>query len=246
MAVKDEALIGLKIPNHVAFIMDGNGRWAKEKGKKRTAGHKAGSNALKVICRDASDMGIKYVTVYAFSTENWERPKEEVDFLMNLLRQYLKDSLKTCKKDNMRVRVIGDRIGLPQDMVDSINHMEAVSAQYTGLNLQIALNYGSRDEIIRAVKRFSADVAAKKENPETLNAELFSQYLDTNGIPDPDLMIRTSGELRLSNFLLWQLAYAEFYFTDKYWPDFNKDDLAQAIINYNSKERRFGGLKHED
>lgn len=243
---QDFSLKDCIIPNHIAIIMDGNGRWAKEKGKKRTAGHKAGSNVLKKICKDAYDIGVKYVTVYAFSTENWQRPKEEVSFLLNLLRQYLKDSIKNSKKDNMRVRVLGDKSGLPIDIIKDIEELEKESKKHTGLNLQIALNYGGRNEIIRGVQKISADFKEEKVNINEIDENLFSSYLDTKDLPDPDLMIRTSGEMRLSNFLLWQLAYSEFYFLDKYWPDFKKEDLINAIKNYNKKERRFGGLINED
>lgn len=241
-----KVLKGCVIPRHIAFIMDGNGRWAKERGKKRTWGHKEGSNVLKKICRDAYQIGVQYVTVYAFSTENWQRPDEEVDFLMDLLRQYLKESIKTCKKDNMRVRVIGDKGGLPLDVQNTINELEIESSEYSGLNLQIALNYGGRDEILRAVKRMANDINNNIASINNIDEEIFSSYLDTKDIPDPDLMVRTSGEIRLSNFLLWQLAYSELYFTHKYWPDFKKEDLIEAILIYNKKERRFGGLKDED
>lgn len=241
-----KVLKGCVIPRHIAFIMDGNGRWAKERGKKRTWGHKEGSNVLKKICRDAYQIGVQYVTVYAFSTENWQRPDEEVDFLMDLLRQYLKESIKTCKKDNMRVRVIGDKGGLPLDVQNTINELEIESSEYSGLNLQIALNYGGRDEILRAVKRMANDMNNNIASINNVDEEKFSSYLDTKDIPDPDLMVRTSGEIRLSNFLLWQLAYSELYFTHKYWPDFKKEDLIEAILIYNKKERRFGGLKDED
>ncbi|MBC7960071.1 MAG: isoprenyl transferase [Vallitaleaceae bacterium] len=230
------------IPTHIAIIMDGNGRWAKEKGKKRTFGHKEGSNNLKEICKDAYHLGVKYITVYAFSTENWQRPVEEVDYLMELLRQYLKESVKTSKKDNMRVRVLGERKGLPKDVLEAILNLEAASKDHTGLNLQIALNYGSRNEIIRSIQQILSDVQSGAINLEAINEEMFAHYLDTKDIPDPDLMIRTSGEIRLSNFLLWQLAYTEFYFVDKYWPDFRKTDLENAILFYNQKERRYGGI----
>lgn len=240
------SLDGCTIPKHIAIIMDGNGRWAKERGKKRTWGHKEGSKVLQNICRDANDLGVEYVTVYAFSTENWQRPQEEVNFLMDLLRQYLKDSIKNSKKDNMRVKVIGNKEGLPVDVLDRIDELEAASKSYTGLKLQIALNYGGRNEILRAVQGFTKDVIENKITIDTLDESIFSLYLDTKDIPDPELMIRTSGEVRLSNFLLWQLAYSEFYFTNKYWPDFKKDDLVEAIIFYNKKERRFGGLSSED
>lgn len=240
------SLEGCTIPKHIAIIMDGNGRWAKERGKKRTWGHNEGSKVLQNICRDASDLGVEYVTVYAFSTENWQRPRDEVNFLMDLLRQYLKDSIKNSKKDNMRVRVIGNKEGLPVDVLNRIDELETASKNHTGLQLQIALNYGGRNEILRAIKHFAQDVIDHKIMLDMLDESLFSGYLDTKEIPDPDLMIRTSGEIRLSNFLLWQLAYSEFYFTNKYWPDFKKADLIEAIISYNKKERRFGGLSSED
>lgn len=238
-------LQGMTIPTHIGFIMDGNGRWAMEKGKTRTAGHKAGSDTLKSICKAAYDIGVKYVTVYAFSTENWKRPQKEVDFLMNLLRQYMKDSVKESKKNNMRVRVIGDRTGLPEDIQDSIIKMESSSQHHTGLNLQIALNYGSRNELLRGIKHLTQDVTDGKVTIDEIDEALFSSYLDTSDIPDPDLLIRTSGEIRLSNFLLWQLAYTEFYFTPLYWPDFDKQALMDAVIAYNKKERRYGGLIDE-
>ncbi len=234
------------IPRHIAFIMDGNGRWAKARGKKRTFGHKEGSNVLKTICRDAYEIGVEYVTVYAFSTENWQRPDEEVDFLIDLLRQYLKESIKTCKRDNMRVRVIGNKVGLPLDVQNTIKTLEVESSVHSGLNLQIALNYGGRDEILRACKKMAEDMNNNSFTMNNVDEDVFSNYLDTKNIPDPDLMIRTSGEIRLSNFMLWQLAYSEFYFTDKYWPDFQKEDLINAIKIYNKKERRYGGLKDED
>lgn len=240
------SLEGCLIPKHIAIIMDGNGRWAKEKGKKRTWGHREGSKVLQNICKDAYDLGVEYITVYAFSTENWQRPDEEVNFLMELLRQYLKDSIKNSKKDNMRVRVIGKKEGLPEDIINKINELENASMNYTGLKLQIALNYGGRDEILRAINQYVKDVKINDNVIDNIDEKSFSEYLDTKGIPDPELMIRTSGEIRLSNFLLWQLAYSEFYFTNKYWPDFNKNDLIEAIIDYNKKERRFGGLSSED
>lgn len=234
------------IPRHIAIIMDGNGRWAKEKGKRRTAGHREGSKVLKEICRNAKDFSVEYITVYAFSTENWKRPKEEVAFLMDLLRQYLKESISSSKKDNMRVKVIGEREGLPQDIIDRIIELEQASKNNTGLTLQIALNYGGRNEIIRAIKKIAGDYKNDSIVLESINEDSFSRYLDTSDIPEPELMIRTSGEQRLSNFLLWQLAYSEFYFTDKYWPDFKKEDLEDAIIFYQNKERRFGGLTNEN
>lgn len=242
MGKMNSTLKDCNIPRHIAYIMDGNGRWAKSRGKLRTAGHKEGSNTLKEICRASYELGVEYVTVYAFSTENWSRPEDEILFLMDLLRQYLKESLKTCKKDNMRVRVLGDRSKLPQDIVESIDKLEKESAKYTGLKLQIALNYGGRDEIVRGIRKLLSEVEEGKVTPEDIDEITFSQYLDTKDIPDPDLLIRTSGEIRISNFLLWQLAYTEFYFTNKYWPDFTKEDLVEAILAYQSKERRFGGI----
>lgn len=237
-----DELNGLKVPEHIAIIMDGNGRWAKAKGKKRTAGHKAGSDNLKKIARAASDMGVKYLTVYAFSTENWKRPLEEVSFLMGLMRQYLKESIKNAKKDNMRVRVLGRREDLEPDIADAMNRLEEASAGHTGLSLQLAINYGGRDEIIRGIKSF---MAASEDDFE-LTEENFSDYLDTRGIPDPELMIRTSGEIRSSNFLIWQLAYTEYCFVDCFWPDFREEDLVNAICDYNKVDRRFGGLSDED
>lgn len=234
-----ERLEGLKIPNHIAVIMDGNGRWAKAQGKKRTAGHKAGSDNLKKIARAASDMGVKYLTVYAFSTENWKRPHEEVSFLMGLMRQYLKESIRNAKKDNMRVRVLGRRDEMDKDIGAAMDKLEEASKEHTGLNLQLAINYGGRDEIIRGIKTF---IEAKKEDDSlVLSEESFSTYLDTKDIPDPELMIRTSGEIRSSNFLIWQLAYTEFCFVDKLWPDFSQEDLVDAILSFNKVERRFGG-----
>lgn len=238
-----ENLKGLKVPEHIAVIMDGNGRWAKARGKKRTAGHKAGADNLKKIARLASDMGVKYFTVYAFSTENWKRPKEEVSFLMGLMRQYLKESIKNAKKDNMRVRILGDREGLDQDIAEAMDRLEDASKSYTGLNLQLAINYGGRNEIIRGVNTFME--AKRSDESLLLSEDNFSQYLDTKDMPDPELMIRTSGEIRSSNFLIWQLAYSEFCFVDKFWPDFSEEDLLSAIYHYNKVDRRFGGLTNE-
>ncbi len=231
------------VPRHVAIILDGNGRWAKKRMLPRNAGHAAGSKNVEKICEAAWNMGIEYVTMYAFSTENWSRPKEEVDALMKLLESYLKDCIKTSKKNNMQVRVIGDISRLEPQLQDRIRELEEVSAQNTGLHFQVALNYGSRDEITRAVRKMAEDVKNGELAPETISDETITDYLDTKGIPDPDLMIRTSGEQRLSNYLLWQLAYAEFYFTDVLWPDFNKKELEKAVEFYQKRDRRFGGLK---
>ena len=233
---------GRKIPQHIAIILDGNGRWAKAKGMPRNYGHTAGAKNVETVCQAAHDLGVKYVTMYAFSTENWNRPEGEVEALMKLLESYLKNCIKTADKNNMRVRVIGDTTRLSDRFQERIRELEAASAKNDGLNLQIAINYGSRDEMTRAMRRVSEDVAAGKRKPEEITESVFEEYLDTAGIPDPDLLIRTSGELRLSNFLLWQLAYSEFYFTDVPWPDFHKEELERAIEAYNKRDRRFGGL----
>lgn len=233
------------IPQHVAIIMDGNGRWAKKRMMPRTYGHAQGSKTVEKICEDAYKMGIQYLTVYAFSTENWKRPKEEVDTLMNLLRDYMKDCIKTSKKNNMRVRIIGDISRLDEDLQQSIRSLEEASKDNTGLNFQVALNYGGRDELLRAAKKLAKDYAAGSVTQAQLDAmreEDFENYLDTKGIPAPELLIRTSGEVRLSNYMLWQLAYAEFYFTDVLWPDFDKKELQKAIEYYNKRDRRFGGV----
>lgn len=233
---------GRKIPQHIAIILDGNGRWAKAKGMPRNYGHTVGAKNVETVCQAAHDLGVKYVTMYAFSTENWNRPEGEVEALMKLLESYLKNCIKTADKNNMRVRVIGDTTRLSERFQERIRELEAASAKNDGLNLQIAINYGSRDEMTRAMRRMSEDVAAGKRKPEEITESVFEEYLDTAGIPDPDLLIRTSGELRLSNFLLWQLAYSEFYFTDVPWPDFHKEELERAIEAYNKRDRRFGGL----
>lgn len=232
----------LTIPSHVAVILDGNGRWAKKRMMPRNYGHAQGSKNVEEMCEIAWNIGIKYFTVYAFSTENWKRPQKEVDALMKLLRNYLKDCIKRTDKNNMRVRILGDKRGLSQDIRDAVTELEAVSAKNTGLNFSIALNYGSRDEMVRAVQKLAADVQAGKLGPEAVDEACFNSYLDTWEIPDPDLLIRTSGEQRLSNFMLWQLAYSEFYFTDTLWPDFGRQELIEAIKQYNKRERRFGAV----
>ena len=208
----------------------------------RNYGHTAGAKNVETVSQAAHDLGVKYVTMYAFSKENWNRPEGEVEALMKLLESYLKNCIKTADKNNMRVRVIGDTTRLSERFQERIRELEAASAKNDGLNLQIAINYGSRDEMTRAMRRMSEDVAAGKRKPEEITESVFEEYLDTAGIPDPDLLIRTSGELRLSNFLLWQLAYSEFYFTDVPWPDFHKEELERAIEAYNKRDRRFGGL----
>ena len=231
-----------KIPAHVAIIMDGNGRWAKKRGLPRTMGHAQGAKVVEQILEDADHMGIRYLTVYAFSTENWTRPGTEVKALMNLLRTYMKTSLAKCAKNNVRIRVIGDKSRLDPDLQDSIRTLEEATKNNTGIGFQIAINYGSRDEITRAVRKIARKTAAGELRPEDITEETISDALDTAGIPDPDLLIRTCGEERLSNFLMWQLSYSEMYFTDTAWPDFTKEELEKAVDAYNHRERRFGGL----
>ena len=235
----------MNVPKHIAIILDGNGRWAKKKGMPRNYGHAQGSKNVERICEDAYKLGVKYLTVYAFSTENWKRPKDEVDALMNLLRNYMKTCLKTAEKNRMRVRVLGDKTALDEDIRTRISELEEATKDNDGLCFQIALNYGSRDEMIRAMKKMCADVKSGDVEAEQIDEALFETYLDTKDIPDPDLMIRTSGEQRLSNYLLWQLAYSEFYFTDVLWPDFTKEELIKAIEYFNNRDRRFGGVKEE-
>lgn len=232
----------MNVPQHIAIILDGNGRWAKKKGMPRSYGHIKGCENLEKICEVAKELGVKYLTVYAFSTENWKRSKEEVDGLMKLFRGYLKRCLKISKKNQMQVRIIGDPSAFDSDIQESIEKLEEFSRDFEELHFQIALNYGGRDEILRAVKRLLED---QKGSVEVLTEEGFETYLDTAGIPDPDLLIRTSGEMRLSNYMLWQLAYAEFYFTDVPWPDFSKAELVKAIAQYNDRDRRYGGVKEE-
>lgn len=235
----------LKIPRHVAIIMDGNGRWAKAHKVPRQMGHKAGCEALEQTVENAARLGIEYLTVYAFSTENWKRSEEEVGALMQLFRFYAKKLLGIAKTHNVRVQMIGERSRFAPDLIEAIKRLEQETAANTGMTFVIAVNYGSRDEMVRAGRRMLEDAKAGKLLPEDLDEAVFSNYLDTAGMPDPDLMIRTSGEERLSNFLLWQLAYAEFYFTDIYWPDFDQAELERAIAYYNGRNRRFGGRNEE-
>ncbi len=236
----------MNVPQHIAIILDGNGRWAKKKGMPRNYGHAEGSKNVERICEAAYKLGVKYLTVYAFSTENWKRPQSEVDALMNLLRNYMKTCLKTAEKNRMCVKVIGDKTALAKDIQERIAELEEATKDNDGLCFQIALNYGSRDEMIRAMKEMYQDCKEGRLDIEDIDEKLFDTYLDTRGIPDPDLMIRTSGEQRLSNYLLWQLAYSEFYFTDVLWPDFSKEELEKAIDYYNHRDRRFGGVKEEN
>ena len=235
----------MNVPNHIAIILDGNGRWAKAKGMPRSYGHVKGCANLETICDDMKELGVKYVTVYAFSTENWKRSREEVEGLMKLFRSYLKKCLKISERNKIRVKIIGDISAFDQDIQEKIVQLEDFSKDYDELYFQIALNYGSRDEITRGMRRMAQDVAEGKLSPSEVTEDTIGNYLDTAGVPDPDLMIRTSGELRLSNFLLWQMAYTEFYFTDVPWPDFNKAELVKAIEKYNHRDRRYGGVKEE-
>ena len=233
----------MNVPQHIAIILDGNGRWAKAKGMPRNYGHAQGSKNVEKICEEAWRMGIKYLTVYAFSTENWGRPENEVAALMKLLRNYMKTCLKTAAKNDMKIRVIGDIEPLDDDIKSRIRELEAATTDNGGLNFTIALNYGSRDELTRAAQKMAKDCAEGKIKAEEIDESVFETYLDTHGIPDPDMMIRTSGEQRLSNYLLWQLAYSEFYFTDVPWPDFTKEELVKAIEEYNHRHRRFGKVE---
>lgn len=236
----------MKVPNHIAIILDGNGRWAKAKGMPRSYGHVKGCANLETICDDMKELGVKYLTVYAFSTENWKRSREEVEGLMKLFRNYLKKCIKISEKNKMKVKVIGDITAFDEDIQKKIVALEEFSKDYEELHFQIALNYGSRDEILRGVRKLAQDAVDGKVKPSEIDEGVFESYLDTAGIPDPDLMIRTSGELRLSNYLLWQMAYTEFYFTDVAWPDFHKPELIKAIEKYNERDRRYGGVKEEE
>lgn len=235
----------LKMPNHVAIILDGNGRWAKAKGMPRNYGHVQGAKTVEVICEEAYKMGIQYLTVYAFSTENWNRPQDEVDALMKLLRNYMKTCLKTAEKNRMCVRVLGDKTRLDEDIRTRIAELEEATKNNDGLHFQIAINYGGRDEIVRAVRRISQEVKDGTLETGDITAEIIADYLDTHGIPEPDLLIRTCNEQRISNFLLWQLAYTEFYFTPVPWPDFTKEELEKAVEAYNHRDRRYGLIKEE-
>ena len=232
----------MNVPQHVAIILDGNGRWAKAKGMPRNYGHMQGAKAVEDILVDARDIGIKYLTVYAFSTENWSRPEAEVSALMTILRNYLKTSIKKSMKNNVRCRVIGDRLALSDDIVKAIEELEEATAGNTGLTFTIAINYGSRDEITRSVKKIAKKVESGELKADDITEQLIAENLDTDFLPDPDLMIRTCNEQRVSNFLLWQSAYAEFYFTDTYWPDFSEKDMDLAIIEYQKRLRRYGGI----
>ena len=235
----------MNIPNHVAIILDGNGRWAKAKGMPRTYGHMQGAKTVEDICEVAYNRGIEYLTVYAFSTENWNRPKEEVEALMKLLRNYMKNCLKRANQNNMCVRVIGEKSRLDEDIRKSIEELENATKDNTGLHFTIAINYGGRDELVRATRKIAERVASGEVKPEEITESMLNDNLDTAGYPDPDLMIRTCDELRISNFLLWQLAYTEFYVTPVPWPDFSKEELEKAVEAYNRRDRRYGLVKEE-
>ena len=224
-----------RLPRHIAIIMDGNGRWAKKRGLPRTAGHKVGAEVFRDIATYCQELGIEYLTIYAFSTENWKRPKDEVDMLMSLLEQYLQEAIDTMERDHIRLRVLGDVAGLSPQLQRMIDETNAISTHYQGFQANICLNYGGRAEILRAARLCA-------EAGEEWTEENFSKYLWSAGIPDPELIIRPSGELRLSNFLLWQCAYSEFYFCDTLWPDFKRKDLDLAIIDFQHRDRRFGGV----
>ncbi len=232
-----------RLPVHIGVIMDGNGRWAKKRGLPRSAGHQAGADTLKKIVTECNRMGIKYITVYAFSTENWKRPKEEVDFLMNLLMNYLKDAERTLAGENVVIRAIGSRDELSEEMCRQIEKTEEFTKNNSGIVMNIALNYGSREEIVRAAKEVCQKVLDGKMGVEDIDADTISDNLYTGGQPDPDFIIRTSNEQRLSNFMMWQASYSEFYFTEKLWPDFSVSDLHEAIIAYQMRDRRYGGVK---
>ncbi|MDR7032657.1 undecaprenyl diphosphate synthase [Mesorhizobium sp. BE184] len=233
-------------PAHVAIIMDGNGRWAKARGLPRLAGHRAGVEALRQAVRAAPQFGVSYLTVYAFSSENWSRPKSEVSDLMGLLKLFIRRDLAELHQNGVKVRIIGDRVGLQPDIRGLLEDAEALTAGNTGLTLVIAFNYGGRDEIVRAASRLANAVARGEIAAEAITMETFSSALDTSDIPDPDLVIRTSGELRLSNFLLWQAAYSELVFLPCYWPDFSRDHFAEALRDFSGRQRRFGGLAAQD
>ena len=230
------------LPRHIAIIMDGNGRWAQKRALPRTAGHKVGAEVFRTIATYCKDLGVDYLTVYAFSTENWKRPKDEVDTIMGLLKRYLNEAIDTMAKDNIRLRFLGDMSVLSEDLQELIEKTNSISASLDGFQANICLNYGGRDEILRAAQAYAADCAAGKCAPVSLDEAGFGEYLFSAGIPDPDLIIRPGGEQRVSNFLLWQGAYAEFVFTDTLWPDFKKEDLNAAILEFQRRNRRYGGV----
>ena len=231
------------LPRHVAIILDGNGRWAKRRGLPRTAGHKVGAETFRTIATYCRDIGLDYLTVYAFSTENWKRPEEEVDTIMDLLKKYMLEAIDTMERDNVRLRFVGDLSVLSDELRELAARCDAISAKLTGCQCNICLNYGGRAEIVYAAREFAKDCAAGRVKPEDLTEDSFEQYLYTAGVPSPELLIRPGGEQRLSNFLLWQCAYAEFYYTDVLWPDFTVEELHKAFLAYQRRDRRFGGVK---
>ena len=230
------------LPEHVAIIMDGNGRWAKKRGLPRTAGHAAGAETFRTIATYCKEIGIRYLTVYAFSTENWKRPAEEVTAIMGLLKKYLLEAIEQMERDRVKMCFFGDLSPLPAELRELCERTREISSHYDGVQVNICLNYGGRDEILRAARAYAADCVEGKADPNHLTEETFGNYLFSAGVPDPDLIIRPSGELRLSNFLLWQAAYAEFYYTDVLWPDFSREELNAAICAYQHRSRRFGGV----
>ena len=231
-----------RLPRHIAVILDGNGRWAQRRGLPRTAGHKAGAETFRAIATYCRDIGLEYLTVYAFSTENWKRPKDEVETIMVLLKRYLLEAIDTMERDNVRLRFLGDMQALSQELRDLVEQCNAISDRLTGCQCNICINYGGRAEIAQGARRFAEDCAAGVVKPDNLTEETFEKYLYSAGMPSPELLIRPGGEQRLSNFLLWQCAYAEFYFTDVLWPDFSKEELHRAIAAYQHRNRRFGGV----
>lgn len=234
------AAVSGKMPHHLAIIMDGNGRWAKARMLPRLMGHRKGAETVRMVVDECSRLGIRYLTLFAFSAENWSRPSSEVSALMALLKKYIQSEVPRMKRDNIRFNVIGNRGDLPEDVRGELDEAMASTAANTGLTLTLALSYGSRQEILQAARQLAVDVAAGRVAPDAVTESSFSGYLYTAGLPDPDLLIRTSGEMRISNFLLWQLAYAELYFTEINWPDFDRQELQRAIGDYQSRERRFG------
>ncbi|GAA0078048.1 isoprenyl transferase [Clostridium sp. CTA-5] len=241
---KEELILDMNnVPKHIAIIMDGNGRWAKKRNLPRSIGHKAGVETIRKIVKEAKRLGVKYLTLYAFSTENWKRPKEEVNALMKLLVLYLKKEVDELNKNGVKINVLGDIEKFPTECKVSLERAMEITSKNVDINLNLALNYGGRDELVRAVKLIIKDLEEAKIKTDNINEELISNYIYTKGMPDPDLIIRPSGEQRLSNFLLWQCAYSEFWYSDIAWPDFNEDDLQKAILDYQNRDRRFGGIK---
>lgn len=232
-----------KVPAHIAIIMDGNGRWAKSRFMPRTYGHKVGVETIRKVVKECSRLGVKYLTLYAFSTENWKRPKEEVSALMGLLVKYLRNELEELHKNNVKILTIGDISNLPEACIEELALAKEKTKDNTGLVMSLALNYGGRNDLVNAVKNISQDLVDGKISLDDIDDNLISSHLSTNESPDPDLVVRTSGEQRLSNFLLWELAYSEFYFTDIHWPDFDEKELQKAIFAYQSRDRRFGAIK---